>query len=151
MAISWNTGTTVDDANTQAASQTVTIPAGVLAGDIIIIVVTGWATAVPTETIQASSTGTAPVIIGTTQSVADGTLYLQAVPFYVIAGASDAGKVITVSFVSGDTAKWTIALGAWTGASNAAPVDVSGSATAEGVSSTLTCPTEATGVSSSAG
>jgi hypothetical protein len=146
VAISWNTGTTVDDNNSNQATQVVTIPAGVLAGDLILVMVTGWDSPLATETIQASSTGTAPVIIGTSQSVSFSGDNLQGALFYIVASASDPGKVITTSFVSGDLARWSIALGAWTGVSNSRPVDVSGAATASGASSSLTCPTEVTTV-----
>lgn len=140
MTISFNTGTTVDDANTLTTSQNVIIPAGVKAGDVILFVVTGWDSAAAVEIIQASSAGTPPVAIGTTQSVTFSATNLQGAIFKIIAGASDAGKIITVSFVSGDTAKWSIALGAWTGASGSGPVDVSAATTASGLGTSLTCP-----------
>jgi hypothetical protein len=146
VSITWNTGTTVNDGNTAKASQTVTIPAGVLNHDVMLVVVTGWTSTGATETIQASSTGTTPVIIGTTQSTSFSGSNLQGAVFYVVAGASDAGKVITASFVSADNAKWSIALGAWTGVSNSSPVDVSGAAVASGGSASVTCPAKTTNV-----
>jgi hypothetical protein len=144
MAITWNTGTTVSNGGSAVASQAVTIPAGVRTGDTILFVVSAFHTL--DETIQASSTGTTPVIIGSSQNVGGGGFVLNAALFYVVATASDPGSVITASFVSGDTANWAIALGAWSGTSTTAPIDVSGVATAQGASSTITCPSETTGV-----
>jgi hypothetical protein len=141
MAISWNTGAVQADGNTVQASQTITIPGGVLARDVIVFVVTAWAWGIAgADVIQASSTGTAPVIIGTTQSSPFSGNQCQIAIFRVVAVASDAGKVITVSAVSGNTSKWTIALGVWSGVSNSSPVDVSGAAVSEGNNVTITCP-----------
>jgi hypothetical protein len=144
MAISFNDGTTASNGGTQVSSYPVTIPAGVLANDVVLFVVSAFHTT--DETLQVSATGSTPVIIGTSQNSGGGGFVLNAALFYFVAAASDAGKVITASCVSGDTANWAIALAAWTGASNSAPIDVSGVALAQGASSTITCPSETTGV-----
>jgi hypothetical protein len=142
---SWNTGAVQPDGNAVQASQAITIPAGVKAGDVILFVVTGWAWgSAATDVIQASSTGTTPVAIGTTLSTLLGGAgnYVQSAIFRVAASAADPGKIITVSYVSGNTAKWTIALGAWSAVSQSGPVDVSGAVTAAGHSVSITCPAE---------
>lgn len=145
MAIAWNTGATVSNGTSNVSSQAITIPAGVNAGDVLLVVVTGFDFGSgTTETVQASSTGTAPVIIGTTQQVTFSASFLNTALFYVVAASGEGGKVITGSFVSGNLASWAIALGAWSGVSNGSPVDVSGAATASGNGSTITCPNETT-------
>jgi hypothetical protein len=144
VAIGFNTGTTVDDANTATASKAVTIPAGVNLGDVV----TGWSSTGATEVIQASSTGTTPVIIGTTQSVTFSANNLQGAAFQMVASATDAGKVVTFSFVSGDTAKWSIALESYSGVSGVNPVDASAATKNSGLGSSLTEPTVTTGFTS---
>lgn len=145
MTISFNTGTATSNGVSSVVSLALTIPAGVLAGDVIFIVFAAF-NQIVTETVQASSTGTAPVLIGSSQNVAFSGSDLHSAIFRVVAGASDAGKVITGSLVSGDTAQWAGALAAYTGASGTSPVDVQGAVTAAGASSTVTCPSEITGV-----
>jgi hypothetical protein len=147
MAISWNTGTTVSNGVALDANRPVTIPAGVNSGDVIIVAFCAFRAAATAETMQASSTGTAPTLIGSSQQTAFfNSNTVTGGLFSIVAGASDAGKVITGSLVSGDTANWAAAVGAWTGASNSSPVDVSGATTATGNNSSLTCPSETTGV-----
>lgn len=146
MPITWNTGTTASN-GAHVASQAITIPAGVLAGDVLIVPFSAFGLAfAPAETIQVSSTGTTPVLVGSVQNTATfSDRILNAAIFSVVAGASDAGKVITGSVVSGHDAEWAAAIGAWTGVYNSGPVDVNGAATATGVSSTGSCPSETTG------
>ena len=91
MAISFNTGTTADGGAGFNASQAITIPAGVLAGDVIVVAFTAFSGNV-TETIQASSTGTAPVIIGTSQEAGFGGNFLDGAIFYIVAGAFRRGE-----------------------------------------------------------
>src|SRR5580704_9173314 len=144
MAVTWHTGTAASSGGTAQPSYGVTIPAGVSAGDVLLVAYSAFGTL--DETIQVSSTGTTPVIIGSSLNSGGGGFVCNAALFYVIAGASDAGKVITASLVSGHNSKWAGGIGAWTGANNTTPVDVSGSALSNGASSTITCPSKTTTV-----
>lgn len=143
---SFNTGTAVSSGNTQATSQAITVPAGVLNGDLILVVASQVPlTGTTTDTISAASTGTAPVQVGSTQHVANSIpSNLNAAVFKVAAGASDAGKVITVS--STESGFWAVALAAYTGTAGASAIDVSGGTAAAAGASSVTCPAETTGV-----
>jgi hypothetical protein len=143
--ITFNTGTATSNGGSTVTSWAVTIPAGVLANDVVLVVFSAFR-GTAAETIQVSSTGTAPAIIGSTQSVTFGSDDVKSALFYFVASATDAGKVITGSFVSGDVANWAVALAAYTGALTSGPIDVSGAATSSGASSTITCPSEVTNV-----
>jgi hypothetical protein len=143
---SYNTGTTANSGGSQTASQALTIPAGVLAGDVMLLLVQGFTVATTAATLAVASTGTAFIQIGTTQFINNGSISDQGAIYYAVAGASDAGKVITAS-VSGSatSAFWALALASYTGASNTAPIDVSGGTAVFAAS--ITCPPETTGVS----
>jgi hypothetical protein len=141
--ITYNTSAAAAD-GTQEASQNLTIPAGVLAGDVMLLAVAAFYTAAFTPAI--ASTGTAFTQIGASQAGgnADGFV-LNGSIWYAIASASDAGKVITAS---GNSAFWGLSLVAYTGASNSAPVDVDGGTLVTSSSTTsIVCPSETTGVS----
>jgi hypothetical protein len=147
VSIAWNTGAVSSTGGTNVASGSITIPAMVNAGDVLLIAVAGFNPGSATETLQASSTGTAPVIVGTQQRTSLTSIEFYGAVFSVTAAAGEAGKVITASFVSGDTANWALALGAWSGASGASPIDVSGGTSAAfNDGSPITCPSEITGV-----
>ena len=126
MAISFNTATSTNGAGASTASLNITIPAGVLAGDVVLLVVHGFQNVSASNTLQATSTGTAPVQISTQQQspLASG-FWADGAIFRVIASATDAGKVITASFTDNRSSLWALALAAYTGASNSTPVDVS--------------------------
>lgn len=135
MAIAFNTGTT--------GAGTTTIPAGVLAGDVMLLVVNGFSNGT-SPVVSVSSTGTAFTQIGS--QVAGGSasgFSSYGAIFYAVAAATDAGKVITASITGGGTPSFATALAAYTGASNSAPIDVSGGA-GSGVSP-LSFPTLSTG------
>lgn len=135
MAISFNTGTT--------GAGTTTIPAGVLAGDVMLLVVNGFSNGV-SPVVSVSSTGTAFTQIGpqVQGGSASGFSSYGAI-FYAVASATDAGKVITASITGGGGPSFATALAAYTGASNSAPIDVSNGA-GSGVSP-LAFPTLITG------
>ena len=135
MAISFNTGTT--------GAGSTTIPAGVLAGDVMLLVVNAFSNGV-SPVVSVSSTGTAFAQIGPQQAggSASGFSSFGAI-FYAVATATDAGKIITASATGGGTLSFATALAAYTGASNSAPIDVSGGA-GSGVSP-LSFPTLITG------
>ena len=145
MAISWNTGTTATSGGPGAVFLDITIPAGVNQGDLLLVAFAAFSAV--SETVQASSTGTAPAIVGSSQAVSFGGNTLNAAVFSVKAGASDAGKVLRGSYVSGGLAQWAAGIGAWAGTSASSPVDVSGAAVSAGASATITCPSEITAAS----
>ena len=149
MAISYNTGATGDSGGATALTCTVTIPAGVLAGDVMLLSACGFDGASAT-TITVSSTGTAFTQITQNQTggVAPATLYSNAGIWYAVAGAADAGATITLQMSDSTHVFWSATLADYTGASNSAPVDVSGGAKLSGASGTvgdsLACPAETT-------
>lgn len=142
MAITYNTGAVSPSPNT---TNVLTIPAGVLAGDVMLLVVNGFA---PTAgaSLTVSSTGTAFTQIGSTQAGGAGAsgYYAYGGIYYAVASSTDHGKVISVSVSGGGSTFVCCALTAYTGASNSAPIDVSGGTNA--ASSPLTFPAETTGV-----
>ena len=142
MAISFNTSTHLN--STQTASNTLTIPAGVLAGDVMILVLNGFSSGT-SPALSVSSTGTAFTQIGSTQAggTASGFTTYGAI-YYAVASSTDAGKVLTLSISGGGTSFICAALAAYTGASNASPIDVSGGVAS--ASSPLTVPARTTTV-----
>jgi hypothetical protein len=145
MAISWNTGTATSGGGGGATSYNITIPAGVLQNDVVFVVFSALGSSSP-ETVQASSTGTSPSIVQSSQTVSIAAVHCAMALFYFVASSSDAGKVITGSLVSGDSSNWAAAIGAWSGASTSSPIDVSGVTSNAGNGNSLTCPSETTGV-----
>jgi hypothetical protein len=142
VAISFNTAAAGDSGGNPASSMTIAVPGGVLTGDVMLIIGTAFINN-PSVTIAASSTATAPVLIGSEPTWASGGgYYWTTYAWYVIAGGSDAGATITLT--PSVTSYLVGAMGAWTGASNAAPVDISGHAHSN--TSTFTFPSETTGV-----
>ena len=139
---------TAGSANGGGVSQTsfpLTIPAAVQAGDVVWVVVHGFQNVSAVNTLQLSSTGTAPVQVGPQQQSPQASgFWADGAIFRFVASATDAGKTLTASFTDNRTALWAVALAAYSGASNSNPVDVSGGA-ASG-SSPLSFPAETTGV-----
>ena len=128
MPISFNTGARLDSGGAAAASQNLTIPAGVLAGDVVLVVACGFNGA-SGATLAASSTGTAPVLIDQDQTPVLAAVFSNGGAWYFVASGTDAGKVITFSISTG-TAEWSVALAAYSGARNVTPVDVHGAVAA---------------------
>ena len=145
MPISFNTAAAANGGGVSQASFTLTIPAGVHAGDVVELVVHGFQNVDALGILQASSTGTAPVQIGPQQQspLASG-FWADGAAFRFVASATDPGKVITASFTDSRSALWALALVAHPGASTSSPIDVSGGI-ASG-SSPLTFPAETTTV-----
>lgn len=143
MAISYNTGATADSAGTQATSQAITIPAGVHSGDVVLILAQQVPLTSTPSTFTISSTGTTPQSAG---SAVTGTESLPAAVtgqvFWFAASASDAGKVVTIT--ASATGFWSVALAAYSGASNTNPIDVISGAFGGAGSITVTCPTVTT-------
>lgn len=151
MAIAPTAGAAGDSGGSQVTSQTITVPAGILGGDVVLI----WAICVPISstvaTITASSTGTAPVavtggnITGTEPlpATVTGRLFTFTAAGATGSASSDVGKVITLTYsTSGFGAQ---ALQGYSGASTSGPVDVIGGAFGGANTASVTCPVLSTG------
>ena len=148
MAISFNTAASANGAGVSETSQNLTIPAGVLAGDVMLLVINGFSNgASGSVTVSASSTGTAFTQIGSQQvggAGASGFNTFGAI-FDAVASSTDAGKVITATINNpGGSNFIAMSMAAYTGASNTAPIDVSGGTNS--ATSPLTFPAETTTV-----
>lgn len=140
MAISFNTGTTTTVTNSGTASGTLTIPAGVLNGDTILVLVWAFTTATGTLTNHLTSTVTAPVQVGSSQLSTGASIQALGSVFRIAAGASDHGATLTFTTTGGTGgAYWyNVGLVAYTGAGG---VDVSNGTsffTASGTGTTTT-------------
>ena len=124
MAISYNTGS-VAHLTASTSSSTTTVPAGVLSGDAVFVLVWGFTTASGTLTPTLSSTKTAPSLVGTKQNSTGGGIQTSAGVFLINAGSSDAGATLTygLSGGSGGSYWFNVGIVSYTGA-NATPVDV---------------------------
>ena len=144
---SFNTGATADSGSSQTASQAITIPAGVLAGDEVLFVATVVPISSSTGTVTVASTGTTPAQVGPAQnqSVPATPATVTVTLWKMVAGSSDAGKVVT--FTSTVNGFWSVSLGAWSGTAGASAIDVSGGTISAAAASTVTCPSLTTGVS----
>ena len=131
--------------SSQVTSETVTIPAAVLAGDVIVIHAVQVPISSTVGVLTVTSTGTTPVAQGS-QATASETLPATVAGgiWTIIASSSDAGKVITVA--STTTGFISVAIAAYTGVDNTTPVDVvQGAATTGGNTASLACPSLTTG------
>lgn len=140
MAISFNTGTTTTVTNSGTASGTLTIPAGVLNGDTILVLVWAFTTATGTLTNHLTSTVTAPVQVGSSQLSTGASIQALGSVFRIAAGASDHGATLTFTTTGGTGgAYWyNVGLVAYTGVGG---VDVSNGTsffTASGTGTTTT-------------
>ena len=124
MAISYNTGITSTVTNGAAGSHTLTIPAGVLNKDVLLVLVMAFTTATGALTPTLTSSKTAPVQVGSTQgSVGTGAgagIDVYTSVFSIIAGASDASATLTYGATGGTGGSYwfNVGLAAYTGASN---------------------------------
>lgn len=138
MAISVNTGTTAH-AET-AASCNVTIPAGVLAGDVMVMMLTVFTETGSTPAISFSGGGgtwtLVPMTTGTNPEVATAgsSVWSYGFAYTRVATAGDPGATVTVTETgsAAGTTWFAIALEAYTGCNTAAPVDVAFGANAQG-------------------
>jgi hypothetical protein len=145
MATSYNTGTTATSNGSQTASQAITIPAGVLAGDVVLILAEQVVLTSSPSTLSAASTGTTPSQAGSQVTGTEGLpAAVTGAVFYFVATGTDAGKVVTIS--AGASGFWGVALVAYTGASNTSPIDVINGAFGGANTNTVTCPSLNTGV-----
>lgn len=136
----YNTGT-VAGTGGSVASQAVTIPGGVLAGDTVFLLACCFQIS-GSVTVSAASTGTAPQqLAGSPQLGGSGnTVRLGA--WWFPASGTDAGKVITVT--PSATCFVSLALASYSGF-DSSPVDVSGgNADASTLLTSWSCPAETT-------
>ena len=142
MAITFNTGTTSTVTNSATPSNTFTIPAGVLAGDVIYVFVWSFTSATGTLTAALTSTATTPVQAGTQQNASGAGSQAHGAVFQIIAGASDAGATLTYSNTGGTGGSYwfNVLLVAYTGASASNP-DVNAGTSFFSASSTGTTTT----------
>lgn len=153
MAISVNTGTTAS-ADT-ATSVNVTIPAGVLTNDVMIMSLEVFTEDSTAPTISFSGAGGSwtlvPVSTGSNPEVSSGgSIFAYGYAYYRVATAGDPGATLTIS-ESGSPAGTTwfcVSMESYTGASTTSPIDVAGGAVTTGATNTLsiTLPTKTTGV-----
>lgn len=151
MAISPSAGATASGAS-QVSSSTITIPTGILGGDVVLIFATVVPISATVATITASSTGTTPVQAGSTTSGSEPlpATVSGAVFWFVAAGAAgsastDVGKIVTLTYST--TGFPATALQGYSGASTSSPVDVIQGAFGGANTASVTCPTLTTGVS----
>src|SRR5215472_4395919 len=139
MAISFNTGATASAVT--ATSVGITIPAGVLTGDVMVMALEVFTATSTTPTISFSGGGggwtLVPMTSGTNPEVATAgsANWSYGFAYYRVATAGDPGATVTVS-ESGSAAGSTwlaVAMGAYTGASTSSPVDVAAGNNAQGV------------------
>lgn len=146
MAITYNTGATADSGSGSGTTQNITVPAGVLANDVVLLVAQHITLTGTPATLSVSSTGTTPTAAGGTNNPATGSEGLPASVtgqvWYFVASGTDAGKVITVT-ASGAGFR-TLALAAYTGAATTTPVDVIAGAFGGANTASVTCPTLST-------
>lgn len=140
---SYNTGVTADSGGADPASQQLVIPAGVAAGNTMLLLTEAFTISGSEATLSVASTGTAFTQIGITQFATTGSVSIQGAIWQATAGASDAGKTITAASTIG--AFWALALGCYAGFNQSASIDVAGGIAQTGVA-TLATPSETTGV-----
>lgn len=146
MAISFNTGATAH-AET-AASVNLAIPAGVLAGDVMALILTVFCETGVQPVIAFAGGGGAwtpvPVNTGANPEVATAgsVIWSYGFAYTRVATAGDPGATVTIS-ETGSAAGTTwlaVAMAAYTGASPAAPVDVAFGGNAQGANVAGTFP-----------
>jgi hypothetical protein len=132
MSVSYNTGVAQATA-TASDTYALTIPSGVLPGDLLIYAVyAGFDNTSGGSSMTVSSTGTTLTQIGSTLSYA-GYYTWKYQLYYVIAGSGDPAATITASWTGAST--WGAMLNAYTGATG---IDVSNSSTISAGSSWAT-------------
>ena len=142
--ISYNTGATASAIT--ATSVNLTIPAGVLAGDLMVLGVTVFTTSssAPAISITGGPWTLVPVTTGTNPEVPAGAgVWSYDYAYVRTATGIDPGATITLSETGSGAGStwWGVALASYTGAGS---VDVAGGANAEGTNATVTCPSETT-------
>lgn len=152
MAISFNTGAAAS-VNT-SVSINITIPAGVLAGDVMILGLELFTTDSTQPSVAFSGAGGTwtliPVTTGANPAVAiGGGIWSYGFAYYRVATAGDPGQVLTITETGSPAGTTWIAvtINSYTGASTSAPIDVAGSANhGQGSQTSPACPAMLTGV-----
>jgi hypothetical protein len=143
--ITAGTGTAGNSGSSTVLTQAVTIPAGLAANSLVLLVAQAIILTATPVTITASSAGTlpAPAVAPVTGSESLPASVTGSV-FQFTSSAADAGAVITLT--SSAACYWAWALYSWTGSSGAAPaVDVISGAFGGAGSASVTCPVLSTG------
>lgn len=146
MAISYNTGATAT-ADT-ATSCNITIPAGVLTNDVMVMSLCVFTESSSAPTISFSGAGGTWTPTAGTQATNNGTVYTYGYAYYRVATAGDPGATLTVteSGSAAGTTWFSISLVAYTGANLSTPVDVSaGNSVAATTTTSIVTPTQTTG------
>ena len=148
MAISFNAATTAS-ANTSATCN-VPLPAGVLAGDVMLMVINLFTQVSSAPTIAFSGAGGTWTLVPTTDASANpqvssgGTFFNYGYAYYRVATAADAGATLTLTETGSPAGStwFAVAMAAYTGASTGAPVDVAGGTSTPGNTSpvNILCP-----------
>jgi len=143
---SFNTGAQAST-NTSASVAPV-IPAGVLAGDVMLLCVQLFTTTGTPPVVSFSGGGGGWTQIGATQVAANAGVWNYGSAWYRVATAGDPGATLTISETGSPAAStwWAVALAAYTAANTGAPADVNGGAQAAGAVAAVTCPALSTGV-----
>ena len=123
MAISYNTGTTsIVNNSATAGGHTFTIPAGVLNGDVVLVLVSCFTTASGTVSVTLSSSATTPVPQGSQENTGiNAGVQLASGVWSIAATGSDAGATLTfgASGGTGGSYWFNVGLVSYTGAGGA--------------------------------
>lgn len=145
MAISYNTGTTAH-LTAGGSSSTFTIPAGVLNGDTILVLVMCFTTATGSPSLSLTSTATTPVPQGSLENTGiNGGIQVLSRIFSIAATGSDAGATLTYSASGGSGgAYWfNVGLASYSGAGSVDVIQGTASFSASG-SGAATTPSATT-------
>jgi hypothetical protein len=140
VAISYNTG--AKNSANNATSVTLAIPAGVLAGDVMLMALEVFTVTSSAPSISFSGAGGSwtlvPVTSGVNPEVAvGGGISSYGFAYYRVATAGDIGATLTIteSGVAAGSTWFAVAMASYTGASTTAPIDVATGNNAQGTAS----------------
>lgn len=141
MSVSYNTGTAVSTTAT-GTSKTLTIPAGVLAGDGMLLAFTAYSESSGSSTLTVTSTGGTWTQVGSTIYESTNLFEVNSSLWYLSAGSSDPGATVTLHST---TALFIQAeLVAYTGAASGNFVDASASANLTTTGTSFATPSAST-------
>jgi len=139
VTIAYNTGAAAATQSSGTGVFTLTIPAGVLPGDVLLIAATGGHNRLPPSDMTVTSSGTPLTQLGVTQRQ-DAFYTFEYGLFWAVADAADPGAMITVTWTA-DTTGFAIAVAAYTGAAG-----VDGYGSTGNFAATITAPSVVTTV-----
>jgi hypothetical protein len=156
MAISFNTS--AGNTAVTAASVAVTIPSGVLTGDVMVMSLSVFCETSTAPTIAFSGAGGSWTLMTMTDSSANpqqaadagSGIWQYVYAYWRVATSGDPGASLTITETGSPagTTWMSVVLAAYTGASTSAQPDVSGGAESfNATSNPVTCPSETTGAS----